>query len=102
MTILKKIKQITPKNVHAFVQAHYRKYKDELGDLEPHIKEQVLWRSVKAKACTENKSCLYCGCSTEDLELYFADLGCKKPEDPCYPNMMDKESWENYKKENEL
>lgn len=93
---------ITLKNIHAYLQAHYRIALEELNMLPQHKKEQVLWRAEKAKACTENKSCLYCGCSTEDLELYYADLGCKKPDNPCYPPMMSEEEWKKYKYDNDI
>ena len=100
MSILKHLKNITPKNVHAYLQAQYRILNEE--NLPLHIKEQILWRSIQAKPCTDNKECLYCGCSTEDLELYYADIGCKRPDNPCYPAMMNEEDWNKYKQTNVL
>jgi hypothetical protein len=92
-----KLSDFTAKNIKAYIQAHYRMLEEDLNRLPYHIKEQVIWRSKQAKECTENKKCVYCGCSTEDLELYYADLGCKKPENPCYPPMMSADDWEQYK-----
>lgn len=89
-----KLADLTLKNIHAYLQAHYRMLDSNLPE---HIQEQVLWRAKQANACTENGKCLYCGCSTEDLELYYADIGCKKPDNPCYPHMMTKEQWNEYK-----
>jgi hypothetical protein len=95
-----KLKDINLKNVKAFLQAHYRIAIED--SLPEHIKEQVIWRASQAEACTKNGKCLYCGCSTEDLELYYADIGCKKPDNPCYPDMMTKEQWDEYKHTNQI
>jgi hypothetical protein len=53
-----------------------------------------------AKECTVNGSCLECGCETPDL--YYGTDGCKRKENPCFPDMMGEEEWEKFKLENNI
>ena len=87
--------KITFKNVKNFLSAQVR----EAGFLPKWEKEQVLWRAEAAKECTLNGSCLECGCETPDL--YYGTDGCKK-ETPCFPSMMDEQTWAQYKINNNL
>lgn len=76
---------------------------EDFGELEPHIAEQVIWRAKQAEPCTKNGSCFECGCSTKNLDLYYADKGCSKKENPCYPPMIkNKQEWEKYKYDNNI
>lgn len=72
-----------------------------------HIKEQYIFRSIAASKCTDNKSCLFCGCKTPDL--YFANKPCGltkvsaanrrkvfKQNNPCYGKMLNKKQWKEY------
>ena len=93
--------RITLKNVKAFIQGYSRRALDNLDLLQPHKKEQAIWRSLVAKKCTDAGKCEACGCTTKNLELYLADKECEK-DVPCYPEMMNKEEWDNYKKTNKL
>ena len=47
--------------------------------------------------CYEEGYCKMCGCNTTALQM--ADKPCNKP---CYPKMMGKKDWENFKKENKI
>jgi len=83
----------TLNNVKAFIQGKTRmlvnKYGNEFFSLEPHIKEQIVWRESQANSfCLNNNECK-CGCPLPDL--FFADKTC---EDGCYPVMMNSEEWE--------
>jgi hypothetical protein len=49
------------------------------------------------QTCLKQGSCVICGCSTPQLQM--ADAAC---EGNCYPEMMSKENWDNYKLENDL
>lgn len=68
--------------------------------LPPWEKEQAMWRAEKAKPCTKKGSCLECGCDTPDL--YLGTQGCKKTDNPCFPDMMGFEEWEIFKIENNI
>jgi hypothetical protein len=88
--------KINFKNVKNYLSAQLR----EAGFLPDWEKEQVLWRAEAAKECTVNGSCLECGCETPDL--YYGTAGCKKVDNPCFPDMMDQESWSNFKSQNNI
>lgn len=44
------------------------------------------------KACYENGECVICGCQTTALQM--ANKACDQP---CYPEMMDKKLWRNFR-----
>lgn len=47
--------------------------------------------------CLKKGNCVICGCQTPQLQM--TDESC---DGKCYPEMMDKETWEKYKKENQI
>lgn len=62
------------------------------GALKDHIVEQIVWRlTVSKPECLAAKEC-YCGCPIPELQ--FADKAC---EHRCYPEMMNKRAWKEYK-----
>ena len=89
--------QITFKNVKAFIQGYYRYYmytwfKTKL--LREHIVNQYETRLNSVdKKCLNDGQCKLCGCAVP--QLLWADKACDKP---CYPHMMNKSTWEYYKK----
>ena len=104
-----------PINIWYYVQGNLRMFLWLYFPLfiRKHIEEQFLYRFYEAKQCTQNGSCLWCGCSITQ-GLYFADKGCslEKVKDEyiknyvtgrttaCYPKMMNKYNWELFKLEN--
>lgn len=71
----------------------YSKYKFLIRN---HIQQQIEWRiSVMDIDCYTEGSCKLCGCDTVALQM--ANKTCNKP---CYPKMMDKKDWEEYKLNN--
>lgn len=88
--------KVSLKNIGRFIQGYTRSFSDALGLLEEHKREQVIWRAEQAKECTENGSCVYCGCTTP--AKYYSDEGCENPDKMCYPEMLSKDTWEHYKK----
>jgi len=87
------------KNVFAFLQGNirYRMYYSDYKFMLPlHIVEQIEWRiEVMDRECHDNGQCKICGCSTTALQM--ADKTCPKP---CYPKMMDRHFWRNFKHNN--
>lgn len=65
-----------------------------------HIREQIIWREKLVKfaspECWEKGHCIQCGCIIK--EKIKADMGCENPP-YCYPKMMSKTEWKNYKKD---
>lgn len=97
--------QINKKNVAAFIQGNVRNLKEKLGDdffkNPPHIREQVIWRMSRANPdCINSGKCVACKCDTP--ALFYADKGCERNPNPCYPAMMNKELWEVFKNEGEI
>lgn len=45
------------------------------------------------RECYESGQCKMCGCATTALQM--CDKACDKP---CYPEMMDKKTWNELKK----
>lgn len=66
-----------------------------------HIKEQIIWRRGQvvqmSPECWKEGHCIQCGC--EILPKTTADMACENPP-YCYPEMMGKENWEDFKKNN--
>lgn len=89
-------------NIKGFLQGNIRSFLSDVDVLAPeeYIKEQTIWRlhqiSIKSPECL-NSSCIYCGCDT--ASKVFEDRECKSG---CYPEMMNKEEWEIFKKTNNI
>ena len=100
--LVKSKEEITLANVLYYIQGtirypfFYHKYLKKLIRL--HIFEQIVYRiSVMDPECYEEGYCKMCGCNTTALQM--ANKQCNKP---CYPKMMGKKDWENFKKENKI
>ncbi len=53
--------------------------------LSTYIKQEFERRQEVARPCLLNGECKHCGCKTP--ELFMANKGCSKPENPCYNTM---------------
>ena len=100
--LVKSKKEVTLANVLHYIQGtiryhfFYHKYLKKLIRL--HIFEQIVYRiSVMDPECYEEGYCKMCGCNTTALQM--ANKQCNKP---CYPKMMGKKDWKNFKKENKI
>lgn len=82
--------KLSLKNVKKYFTGNKRKLFYE--DLEPHIKEQFLYRVTKIdNECLTNKMC---PCECPVIERALADEGCDKG---CYLDMLDVKTWGYYK-----
>lgn len=84
------------KNIVAYIQGKLRDkvYNTKLEFLiSKHIREQIDARleSMEPKCYLEGQ-CIICGCET--IALQMANKACDKP---CYPPMLDKETWSHLK-----
>lgn len=87
-------------NIKGYLQGNWRavllEYYPE--GLDRHIEEQYYWRiqqvSEKSPECLENKECKTCHCSIP--ELFMADKACEN-NPSCYPEMMNRKNWKNFK-----
>jgi hypothetical protein len=77
------------RNIWAVLQAFFRKN----VTIPAHIQEQATWRLTQVRPeCKANGTCVKCGCVVE--EKVWEDRSC---EGKCYPPMMPKSYWEQYK-----
>lgn len=92
-------KKITVKNILSYIEGNMN-YWLNLYDLYPeHKKEQVMWRLQICKMdCVKEGQCQYCGCPPQ--KKAFVDESCNHGD--RFPDMMDKEEWELYKKEKNI
>lgn len=97
--------KINLKNIKRFLQGWYRyilyklqKHEDpeSLNLLPLHKQEQFRYRlQIMDKQCLADGKCKICGCETPQLQMI--DDAC---EGKCYPNMMSKEEWDEFKRRN--
>lgn len=89
-------------DIFAYIIGHYRYfiyYSQRFRWLmRTHITEQITWRiNVMDEECFLTGSCKKCGCDTTALQM--ANKACDKP---CYPKMMNKKAWKEFKKTDEF
>jgi hypothetical protein len=89
---------VTMKNIHAYLQGNLRMLAEQYGPdylkMDPHIKEQIIFRmDVSNPECIQQKECKECHC--EIPNLMYANKQCGGQ---CYPEMMDADKWEEFKK----
>ena len=99
-----KLKDITPKNIKAFIQGYIRKWLIGFFDKRlKHINEIVAWRKQqveeKSPECISSGQCVVCSCKTP--ELFYSDKPCSS-NSPCYPRMQSKEEWISFKNKNSI
>ncbi len=86
-------------HIWAVIQSWFR----SLLPVKKHVKEQIIWRrgqvALKSPECWKEGHCIQCGCFI--VAKTTADMGCEN-EPFCYPEMMNKKDWENYKKQNNI
>ena len=100
--LVKSKEEVTLANVLYYIQGtiryHFFYYKYLRKLIRLHIFEQIAYRiSVMDPECYEEGYCKMCGCNTTALQM--ANKQCNKP---CYPKMMGKKDWKNFKKENKI
>lgn len=87
----------------AVFQAFWRGKRRKLGgfDIPEYIYEQIIYRRIqvlnKSPKCWLSGNCIQCGCDV--LGKTMEDRACENPP-YCYPQMMKKDDWEEYKKAN--
>lgn len=85
------------KNVYYFIQGKFRNFvyhSFAKSLLATYIREQIDYRlKVMNPTCYSEGSCVMCGCDTPALQM--ANKSCPKP---CYPEMLSKKNWTEYKK----
>src|SRR6185295_3295826 len=84
-------------HIWAVIQSWFR----SLFPVRKHIREQIIWRRTevikKSPTCWLAGNCVQCGC--EMVGKTTADMECEN-EPFCYPAMMTKKQWKQYKKLN--
>lgn len=94
-----KWEDITVKNVKAFIEGNSKLLGSKFGLVDTHIREQVAWRAEICKdSCLPAGKCEKCGCAVPG-KLYVKK-SCNDGEK--FPDLMDKEEWEQYKLDNDI
>lgn len=94
-----KLSDITWDNVKAFFEGNTKMYGAKFDLVPKHVQEQVKWRAFFCKDdCMVDKKCTYCGCKVPG-KLYVTK-SCNGGE--RFPDLMDEETWKEYKKENNI
>lgn len=92
-------KRITVKNILSYIEGNTNWLLDVFDLYPEYKKEQVMWRLQICKMdCVKENACIYCGCPPE--RKAFVDTSCNGGD--RFPDMMDKETWEKYKEQNNL
>ena len=87
------------KNILSFIEGNFNYYYNKMVGLPPHIQEQTMWRLMQCKDdCIPNDECLYCGC--DPRKKVFVVESCNEEE--RFPDLMNKEDWEEYKIKNKI
>jgi hypothetical protein len=92
--------KITIKKIKSFLEGNAKFLLNEFDMLPKYYKEQVIWRaSICKETClANNDECEHCGC-TASKKIYVEE-SCN--EGKKFPDLMNKEKWEEYKKENNI
>lgn len=92
------LSDITKEKVKSFLQGYSRYYYDNIFSLQEYIKEQVYHRlSVCKDSCLITGKCEKCECPT--IQKSYADKSCNSEK---FPDLMSKQEWEVYKRENNI
>lgn len=87
------------KHIWAVIQSWFR----SILPTPKHIKEQIIWRRgqivLTSPDCWREGHCIQCGC--EIIPKTTADMACEN-EPFCYPKMMGKNQWKEFKKTNNI
>lgn len=85
--------------IFQFIEGHLKMFGDKFNLLPEHQKEQFLFRvSLCKDDCFKSRKCIYCGCSVPG-KLYVSE-SCNGGE--RFPDMMNPEEWEKYKKDKKI
>lgn len=86
------------KNIASFIEGNAKYFYDQLLPLPQHTKDQIIWRLSKCESdCLVEGVCRKCTCPP--IKKAFVNESCN-PE--RFPDLMNKEDWEQYKKDNNI
>jgi hypothetical protein len=87
------LKNVTFKNVSAFVEGNTKQILADMGLQPKHIEEQIMYRASLCSSCINAGKCEVCGCKVPG-KLYVA----KSCNPDKFPDLMDNNKWEEFKK----
>ena len=92
-------KKITFNNVLSFIEGNYNYYKEKFSPSPQYLQEQYHYRLEQCKNdCVPAGECVYCTCPP--LKKAWVQTSCNNGE--RFPNLMDKPTWEEFKKNNNI
>ena len=88
---------ITINNIQEYIEGNLKMLGDKLKIIPEHESEQVRYRAEICKNdCVKHGYCVNCGCDLPGK--FYVVKSCSKR----FPDIMDAESWEEYKLENNI
>ena len=91
-------KLLNSSNIKSFIKGNYYYLIDRFNGYPKHKKEQVLYRlAICRKDCVPTGQCIICDCPPK--KKAFVNKSCNPDR---FPDMMEKEEWEQFKKENKI
>lgn len=86
------------KNIVSFIEGNAKYFWDRWIGMPPHIKEQVRYRLEQCEDdCLVEGACIKCKCPPH--KKAFAKNSCNPDR---FPDIMNNEDWEQYKRENNI
>jgi hypothetical protein len=86
------------KKIRQYIEGNLNKLEDDLFGKPLYFKEQILYRASKCEDCYRLGRCLNCGCELPGK--HYVKESCN--DGIRFPDLMNEEEWENYKKENKI
>lgn len=94
-----KLSKITIKNILSYIEGQSKWLASKFIDLPQHTKEQILYRLDKCKnTCVKEGECRFCGCPPN--KKAFVVKSCN--EGKIFPDLMNEDEWEKFKKKNDI
>lgn len=91
--------KITLNNIKSFIEGNLQYYKDKFLSSPRYLQEQYHYRLyVCRKDCIPDNSCVVCTCPP--IKKAWVSKSCNKGK--RFPDLMDKPSWEEYKKQHDI
>ena len=91
--------KLTLNNVLSFIEGNAKYYADKFLSSPKYLQEQYHYRLHKcANDCVPNNSCIVCSCPP--IKKAWVQTSCNHGK--RFPDLMDKPSWEEYKKTNNI
>lgn len=88
--------KLTINSIKEYIEGNLSMLQDDFIGKPYHFKEQIIYRQSKCSDCLRLGRCLTCGCSLPGK--HYVVKSCN--DGLRFPDLMNKEDWDKYKKDN--